>query len=207
VITVSDNGIGFEPEYAERIFGVFQRLHGGEFAGTGIGLTICKRIVERRGGRIWANGKPGEGAAFSFSIPDSTETIHAAPPMEWDRVRTVFEEHALPPEALLPSGHFEELFKTLDLAQAVVRKLDGTILIWTKGAERLFGWPEAETIGKRLHKLIGTESSQPLTEIETVLLRSGEWTGELKARKRDGSVVWLASHKVLARSKERRSAW
>ena len=69
-IQVSDNGIGFEPDQAERIFGVFERLHAGGPPGTGIGLTICKRIVERRGGRIWAASKPREGSVFSFTIPD-----------------------------------------------------------------------------------------------------------------------------------------
>jgi PAS domain S-box-containing protein len=69
VISVQDNGIGFEPKYAERIFGLFQRLHKDEYAGTGLGLAICKRIVERYGGRMWADGKPGEGATFYFSLP------------------------------------------------------------------------------------------------------------------------------------------
>lgn len=69
VITIRDNGIGFEANQAERIFGVFNRLHGEEIAGTGVGLAICKRIVERRGGRIWATAAPDEGAVFAFSIP------------------------------------------------------------------------------------------------------------------------------------------
>ncbi len=69
VIAVQDNGIGFEPKYAERIFGLFKRLHKDEYAGTGLGLAICKRIVERYGGRIWAEGTPGQGAAFYFSLP------------------------------------------------------------------------------------------------------------------------------------------
>jgi len=68
-ITIRDNGIGFEPEYAERIFGLFKRLHKDEYPGTGLGLAICKRIVERYGGRMWAEGRPGEGAAFHFSLP------------------------------------------------------------------------------------------------------------------------------------------
>ena len=69
VVSVRDNGIGFEPQYAEKIFGLFKRLYKDEFSGTGLGLAICKRIIERFGGRIWADARPGEGAVFSFSVP------------------------------------------------------------------------------------------------------------------------------------------
>ncbi|MGA2736956.1 MAG: PAS domain-containing protein [Bryobacteraceae bacterium] len=68
-ISIRDNGIGFEPQYSERIFGLFKRLHKDEYPGTGLGLAICTRIVERYGGRMWADGRPGQGATFHFTLP------------------------------------------------------------------------------------------------------------------------------------------
>jgi signal transduction histidine kinase len=81
LFSVKDNGQGFDPQYAERIFGLFQRLQNREVDGTGMGLSISRRIVERHGGKIWAESQPGAGSTFYVSLPVTLE-VYSPPPAE-----------------------------------------------------------------------------------------------------------------------------
>jgi PAS domain S-box-containing protein len=90
-----------------------------------------------------------------------------------------------------------ELVATLDKAQTLVQSLDGTILFWNTGSEMLYGWSREEALGRKSDELLETELPRPSAEIQDELLERGNWTGEYKQRRRDGSAIWVASYWAL----------
>jgi signal transduction histidine kinase len=95
VVKVHDNGIGIPPEHHHRVFGLFTRLHTHEIPGAGIGLAVCKKIVEELGGKIWVESEPGAGSTFCFTITEAkTEAEICTKADAHQRSRTLVAKHA-----------------------------------------------------------------------------------------------------------------
>jgi two-component system sensor kinase FixL len=97
------------------------------------------------------------------------------------------------------NARLASLTETLDLAQLMIRKVDGTILFWSKGSEELYGWTKEEAMGRSCHDLLCSQSDVPLADLDMALLRRSHWEGEITHRKRDGRLITVASHWALRR--------
>lgn len=98
------------------------------------------------------------------------------------------------------NAQLAEFAAALDKTQAIIQKLDGTILYWNSFAESMYGWSRRQAVGRKSHELLETEFAQPLEEIQSRLLQSGNWTGEFRQRRRDGTLIWVASDWTLHRN-------
>jgi chemotaxis family two-component system sensor kinase Cph1 len=97
------------------------------------------------------------------------------------------------------NARLASLTETLDLAQLMIRKVDGTILFWSKGSEELYGWTKEEAVGHSSHDMLCSQSEVPLSEVNTALLNKSRWEGEFTHRTRDGRLITVASHWALRR--------
>ncbi len=104
-----------------------------------------------------------------------------------------------PPQMEFTHAQMAEFVAALDKTQAIILKFDGSILYWNSGAAAMYGWSREEALGRKSHELLNTELPQPFEDIQAELLACGEWSGEFRQRRRDGTAIWVASHWVLRR--------
>jgi PAS domain S-box-containing protein len=142
--------------------------------------------------------------AVRIPSPEQLRIANAALENEKEHVRKLnqeLEQRVKERTAQLEEANarLAELTDTLDLAQLMIRRLDGTILFWSKGSEQMYGWSKEDAVGRVSHQLLSSESEIPLDQIDTSLLDNGYWQGELTHRKRDGSPLVVASHWAVRR--------
>ena len=164
-------------------------LIGAALLATGLltGAYFARRLVDA----LTALGH-GDPAAASMGLREVDELA--------GRLQAVTHERDTTEAALRDNeAHLQELVGTLDLAPIMVREFKGTIRFWSHGCARMYGWSADEAVGRSSQKLLRTQFPVPLSQIEQTLLASGEWRGDLVHRRRDGTPIIAAVHKVLRR--------
>jgi PAS domain S-box-containing protein len=188
IVSVSDNGIGFHPQYAERIFGLFKRLHKDEYPGTGLGLALCRRIIERFGGRIWAESiGVGDGATFFFALP-SAEANNDIDRRSEMNLANKTELLAFPKASL-----YTLLVHGLRSRAIFLTDAEGRIISWHQGVEKLLGYGESDWIGKSA-AVIFTPEDLANKEFEKEMegaVRDGEAADIRWHQRKDGSLVFI----------------
>ncbi len=155
-------------------------------------VPVVLPVTAVMGGVVTGLCALGAGLLLAGHIPALLRRV--SPP---DDPSSQHREAAVGPE--LRPQDLEELAGTLNLGLALVRDIDGNIIFWSQGCERLFGWSASEAMGRQTHELLRTDFPVPMAMIEEILLRKGEWVGDLEHRTRTGERVTVISHKRLRR--------
>jgi PAS domain S-box-containing protein len=197
IVRISDNGIGFKPQYAERIFGLFKRLHKTEYPGTGLGLAICRRIIGRFGGRIWAESAgEGNGASLFFALPylEAEDKISAVP-------QVCPTPPTKPPPGWL-AAHYSLLVSVLRSRAIFLTDPEGRVTSWHPGVEHLLGYAEREWIGQSASIIFTAEDlANKAFEAEMEeAVRAGEAADIRWHQRKDGTLIFIDGVLVCLRN-------
>ncbi len=188
IVSVSDNGIGFQRQYSERIFGLFKRLHKDEYPGTGLGLALCRRIIERFGGRIWAESTGvGNGATFFFALPSAEATDNTNRRSEIN----VGNRTAL--DAFAKASLYSLLIHRLRSRAIFLTDEEGRIRSWHQGVEQLLGYGESEWVGQSASTIFTAEDlgKKEFEKEMKQAVRDGEAADVRWHKRKDGSLVFI----------------